>query len=88
MRQIRAAVRFNFLGFFRSSRTVIVFLLSAIVCYLLSGRVYEVVAHFGTPTQAAEPFIWTFGDTQAVLLVSLLLIFLFSDLPKFSAFRF
>ncbi len=86
MRQICAAVRFNFLGFFRNSRTVIVFLLSAIVCYLLSGRVYEVVVHFDTPMQAAEPFIWTFGDTQAVLLVSLLLIFLFSDLPKLSAF--
>ncbi len=86
MRQICAAVRFNFLGFFRNSRTVIVFLLSAIVCYLLSGRVYEVVTHFDTPMQAAEPFIWTFGDTQAVLLVSLLLIFLFSDLPKLSAF--
>ncbi len=86
MRQICAAVRFNFLGFFRSSRTVIVFLLSAIVCYLLSGRVYEVVIRFDTPIQAAEPFIWTFGDSQAVLLVSLLLIFLFSDLPKLSAF--
>ncbi len=86
MRQICAAARFNFLGFFRNSRTVIVFLLSAIVCYLLSGRVYEAVIHFGAPMQAAEPFIWTFGDTQAVLLVSLLLIFLFSDLPKLSAF--
>ncbi len=86
MRQICAAVRFNFLGFFRNARTVIAFLLSAIACYLLSGRVYEVVIHFDTPMQAAEPFIWTFGDAQAVLLTSLLLIFLFSDLPRLSAF--
>lgn len=86
MAQICAAVRFHFLGFFRNSRTVIVFLLSAVICYLLSGRVYEVVTRFGTPMQAAEPFIWTFGDAQAVLLVSLMLILLFSDLPKISAF--
>lgn len=86
MRQIWAAARYNFMGFFRNSRTVITFLLSVIVCFLLSGRVMEVVDRFGTSMQAAEPFIWTFGDATAILLVSLLLIFLFSDLPKLTAF--
>lgn len=86
MRKILAALGYNFLGFFQNARTVIVFLLSMVVCFLLSGRVFEVVERFGTSTQAAEPFIWTFGDAAAVLLVSLLLIFLFSDLPKLSAF--
>lgn len=86
MAQIWAAVRFNFMGFFKSPRTIIAFWLSAVVCWLLSGRVYKAVTRFGKPMQAAEPFIWTFGDAQAVLLVSLLLIFLFADLPKISAF--
>lgn len=86
MRQIWAAVGYNFLGFFRNSRTVITFLLSIVACFLLSSRVMEVVERFGTSMQAAEPFIWTFGDATAILLVSLLLIFLFSDLPKLTAF--
>lgn len=86
MRKILAALSYNFLGFFRSARTIITFLLSAVICYLLSGRVFEAVERFGTSMQAAEPFIWTFGDATAVLLVSLLLIFLFSDLPKLSSF--
>lgn len=86
MAQIQAAVRYNFLGFWRNSRTVVVFLLSVIVCWLLSGRVIEVAEHYQTTMQAAEPFIWTFGDATAILFVSLLLIVLFSDLPKLSPF--
>lgn len=86
MRRIFAAVRFNFLGFFRDSRTVAAFLITMVMCYLLSGQVMQVVEYYHTTTQAAEPFIWTFGDATAILLVSLLLIFLLSDLPKLSPF--
>lgn len=59
---------------------------SIVVCFLLTGRVMEAAERFGTSMQAAEPFIWTFGDATAILFVSLLLIFLFSDLPKLTAF--
>lgn len=62
------------------------FLISAVVCFLLSGKVVEVTEYYGTSTQAAEPFIWTFGDAASVLLISVLLIFLFSDLPGMTAF--
>lgn len=86
MRQIRAAVDYNFLGFFKNPRTVITFLLSVIVCFLLSGKVIQMAEYYDSSMQAAEPFIWTFGDSTSILLVSLLLIFLFSDLPKLSAF--
>lgn len=86
MKQILAAASCNFLGFFKNSRTVVTFLLGGVVCFLLSGRVTELAAHYGTTMQAAEPFIWTFGDATAILLVSLLLIFLFSDLPKLTPF--
>ena len=82
MRQIRAAVDYNFLGFFKNPRTVITFLLSVIVCFLLSGKVIQVAEYYDSSMQAAEPFIWTFGDSTSILLVSLLLIFLFSDLSQ------
>lgn len=81
-----AAVRYNFLGFFKSSRTVITFLFSVILCFLLSEKVIRVAEYYQTAMQAAEPFIWTFGDATAILLISLLLIFLFSDLPKLGPF--
>lgn len=86
MKQILAAASYNFLGFFKNSRTVVTFLLGAVVCFLLSGRVTELATEYKTTMQAAEPFIWTFGDATAILLVSLLLIFLFSDLPKLTPF--
>lgn len=86
MRLVIAATHYNFMGFFRNARTVITFLVSIVLCFLLTGQVLEVVNYYGTTMQAAEPFIWTFGDSTAILLVSLLLIFLFSDLPKLTAF--
>lgn len=41
-----------------------------------------VMETYDTPVQAIEPFIWTFGDGIAVLSSSLLLLLMFSDLPK------
>lgn len=86
MRLVLAATHYNFMGFFRNARTVITFLMSIVLCFLLTGQVMEVVDGYGTVMQAAEPFIWTFGDSTAILFVSLLLIFLFSDLPRLTAF--
>lgn len=60
------------------------FLLGLVLCYLLSSRVMVVIDTYGTPVQAVEPFLWTFGDTTAILLSSMLLLLLFSDLPKMS----
>lgn len=83
---IIAAVRYQFLGFFKNARIILTFLLGIVVCFLLSVRVMEIVEQYQTSIQAAEPFLWTFGDSKALLLVSLLLILLFSDIPKLSAF--
>ena len=41
-----------------------------------------VMENYHTSVQAVEPFLWTFGDGTAILLSSLLLLLLFSDLPK------
>ena len=84
MRQILAVVRYNFRDFHRNPRVILTFLLSLVLSYLLSDRVIRVSEQYQVPMQAAEPFIWTFGDTTSVLLSSMLLLLLFSDLPKLS----
>ncbi len=85
MKQIFSVIRFNFMGFWKSPRVILTFLLGIVLSFLLSSRVMVVIEAYGTPVQAAEPFLWTFGDAAAVLLSSLLLLLLFSDLPKLSA---
>lgn len=84
MRQILAVVRYNFRDFFKNPKVILTFLLGFVLCFLLSTRVVEVIEQYQTSVQAAEPFLWTFGDITAVLLSSLLMLLLFSDLPKLS----
>lgn len=86
VKQVAAAVRWNFLGFFKNPRVIITFLFSFILCFFLSDRSMMVADYYESPMQALEPFIWTFGDATAILLCSLLLILLFLDLPKLSPF--
>lgn len=75
-------VRFNFLGFFRNPRVILTFLLGFVVSFLLSEKVVAVTGESQSVMQAAEPFIWTFGDVTSMLLMSVLLLLLFTDLPK------
>lgn len=84
MRQVLAVVRYNFMGFWKNPRVILTFLLGFVLCYLLSSRVMVVIEAYKTPVQAMEPFLWTFGDATSILLSSLLLLLLFSDLPKLS----
>lgn len=84
--QVMAAVRCNFLGFFKNPRVILTFLFSFILCFFLSDRAMMVADYYEAPMQALEPFIWTFGDAVSILLCSLLLILLFIDLPKLSPF--
>lgn len=82
MGQILAVVAYNFRGFFRNPRVILTFLLGIVASFLLSGKVIQVAEQYQTPMQAAEPFLWTFGDVTSMVLVSVLLLLLFSDLPK------
>lgn len=75
-------VRFNFLGFFRNPRVILTFLLGFVISFLLSEKVVAVTRESQSVLQAAEPFIWTFGDVTSMLLMSVLLLLLFTDLPK------
>ena len=82
MKQTLGIVRYNFFGFFRNPKVIFTFLLEFVLSFLLTGRIMIVMETYDTPVQAIEPFLWTFGDGTAVLLSSLLLLLLFSDLPK------
>lgn len=82
MKQVFGIVRYNFFGFFRNPKVIFTFLLEFVLSFLLTGRIMIVMETYDTPVQAIEPFLWIFGDGTAVLLSSLLLLLLFSDLPK------
>lgn len=86
VKQTLSVVRWNFLGFYKNPRIIITFLFSIILCFFLSDKAMMVAEYYDSPMQAAEPFIWTFGDSTSILLCSLLLILLFIDLPKLSPF--
>lgn len=85
MHDILAVIRYNFLGFWRKPKVILTFLLGFVLCFLLSGKVMPVIETYDTPVQMTEPFLWTFGDTTAILLSAVLLLLLFSDLPCLSA---
>ncbi|MDD3338871.1 MAG: hypothetical protein PHS82_08470 [Lachnospiraceae bacterium] len=85
MGQIWAVVRYNFRGFFREPRVLMTFGFGFVISFLLSGKVMQVTEIYDSSMQAVEPFLWTFGDAPSILICSLLLIFLFSDVPKLSA---
>lgn len=85
LKQAFTVARYNFLQWHRNPRIVIAFVLAFILCFLLSNKVMLFAQRYGTATQILEPFIWTFGDSDSILLASLLLVFLFSDMPFLSS---
>lgn len=85
LRQVCSVVRYNFRGFWKNPKIILTFLLGFVLCYLLSSRVMVVIEAYGTPVQLTEPFLWTFGDASSILLSSVLLLLLFSDLPQMSS---
>lgn len=83
--QVLAVTGYNFRQWRRNPRVFITFALAFILCFLLSGKVVDFAREQGTTMQLLEPFIWTFGDSTSILLSSLLLIFLFADMPFLSS---
>ncbi len=78
---IRAVVFYNFRHWRKNARIIITFLLAFILCFLLSDKAVQFAREHNTVMQLMEPFVWTFGDSSSILLVSLLLILLFADMP-------
>lgn len=72
---------YNFIRWKGNVRVVTAFLLDFILCYLLTDKAVQFAASRETTMQIFEAFIWTFGDSNAILLPSLLLLILFADMP-------
>ncbi len=83
-RQIILTAGSNFRKWHRNPRIILCFLLAFVCSFLLSDKVIQFADAHNTPLQGLEPFIWTFGDAQSVMTISLLLLLLFADMPNLS----
>ena len=81
LRQALAVAAYDFRTWRRNPRIFVAFSMAVILCFLLSDKVVTFAETYDTSLQILEPFIWTFSDSTSVLLASLLLVFLFADLP-------
>jgi hypothetical protein len=72
---------YNFRRWRRNPRIIITFGLAFVLCFLLTDKAVQFSYEYETIMQVVEPFVWTFGDSNSILLASLLLILLFSDMP-------
>lgn len=84
LRQVFYTAMANFRRWRRNPQILLAFCLAFIVCFLLSDKVLVFAETHDMILQAVEPFIWTFGDADSVLIVSLLLLLLFADMPNLS----
>ena len=85
LRQAFSVAGYNFRQWHRNPRVAVSFALAFILCFLLSDKVVSFAESYETTTQPLEPFIWTSGDSDSILLISLLLVFLFADMPFLSS---
>jgi hypothetical protein len=76
---------YNFRQWRANPRVVITFALAFILCFLLSDKAVRFAKEYETTMQIVEAFVWTFGDSNSILLSSLLLVLLFADMPFLSA---
>lgn len=72
----------NFRRWRKNPQIWLAFALGFVVCFLLSDKVLVFAKEHDTIVQILEPFIWTFGDTTSILVISLLLLLLFADMPN------
>ena len=85
MREAFAIARYNFRLWRRNPRIIITFALAFILCFLLSDKVVRFAEEHNTTMQVVEAFIWSFGDSNSILLSSVLLVMLFADMPFVSS---
>lgn len=85
MREAFAIARYNFRLWQRNPRILITFALTFILCFLLSDKVVRFAQEHNTTMQLVEAFIWSFGDSNSILLSSVLLVMLFADMPFLSS---
>ncbi len=81
IRQVMTVAGYNFRQWHKNTRVILTFCLSFVLCFLLSDKAVRFAEDYGTSMQILEPFVWTFGDGNSILLSSLLLLLLFADMP-------
>ena len=79
--QVWSVAAYNFRQWKKNPRIVVTFALSFVLCFLLSNKAVQFAQEQGTILQLVEPFVWTFGDANNILISSLLLVLLFADMP-------
>jgi hypothetical protein len=84
LRQVMSVALYNFRHWRRNPRIIITFALAFILCFLLSDKAVRFAKDYKTTMQILEAFIWTFDDSNSILLSSLLLLLLFADMPFIS----
>ena len=85
LKQVWTVSAYNFRGWHKNPRIIITFALAFILCFLLSDKAVQFAQEYGTTMQSVEAFVWTFGDSNSILLASLLLVLLFADMPFLGA---
>ena len=81
IKQILKVAVFAFSKWHKNPRIYMTFILAFILCFLLSDKAVQFARLYETSMQIVEPFVWTFGDANSILLSSLLLLLLFADMP-------
>ena len=72
---------YNFRLWKGNVRIISTFILAFILCFLLTDKLIGFAVEQETSMQAVEAFVLTFGDSNSILLTSLLLLLLFGDVP-------
>lgn len=88
MKEIRQSVSiagYNFRLWRGNPRILVTFLLTFIMCFLISDKAVTFAIEHNTTMQLVEVFIWNFGDSNSILLSSALLVLLFADMPFLSS---
>lgn len=83
--QVFAVAGYNFRLWRKNPRIVTCFALAFIMCFLLTDKAVNFAVEHNTSMQIAETFIWSFGDSNSILLSSSLLVILFADMPFLSS---
>lgn len=81
LKQVLAVTAYDFRQWHKNSRIIVTFCLAFILCFLLSDKAVKFAKEYNTTMQIVEAFVWTFGDSNSILLSSLLLVLLFADMP-------
>ena len=84
-KQILSVTAYNFRQWHKNPRIIITFCLAFVLCFLLSDKAVKFAKEYDTTMQLVEAFVWTFGDSNSILLSSLLLLLLFADMPFISS---